>query len=100
MDLSPGDEVYYTPEVFGPGSNGGYAEYHVAKAEKAWTPSWTPPGARRSSTASPPPGRSSVSRRFWGRRATSRPAEVTKSLGLRFRAVLTDSGTNVTLSRG
>ena len=31
-DLSPGDEVYYTPEVFGPGSNCGYAEYHVARA--------------------------------------------------------------------
>lgn len=31
-DLAPGDEVYYTPEVFGPGSNGGYAEYHVASA--------------------------------------------------------------------
>ena len=24
-DLAPGDEVYYTPEIFGPGSNGGYA---------------------------------------------------------------------------
>lgn len=32
-DLSPGDEVYYTPEVFGPRSNGSYAEYHVAKAD-------------------------------------------------------------------
>jgi NADPH:quinone reductase len=32
-DLAPGDEVYYTPEVSGPGSNGSYAEYHVAKAE-------------------------------------------------------------------
>lgn len=31
-DLAPGDEVYYTPEIFGPGSNGGYAEYHVARA--------------------------------------------------------------------
>src|ERR671915_1085960 len=31
-DLAPGDEVYYTPEVFGPRSNGGYAEYHVTKA--------------------------------------------------------------------
>ncbi len=31
-DLAPGDEVYYTPEVSGPGSNGAYAEYHVAKA--------------------------------------------------------------------
>ncbi|HEV2093294.1 MAG TPA: zinc-binding dehydrogenase [Rubrobacter sp.] len=32
-DLAPGDEVYYTPEIFGPGSNGGYAEYHLARAE-------------------------------------------------------------------
>jgi NADPH:quinone reductase len=32
-DLVPGDEVYYTPEVSGPGSNGAYAEYHVAKAD-------------------------------------------------------------------
>jgi NADPH:quinone reductase len=32
-DLAPGDEVYYTPEVSGPGSNGAYAEYHVAKAD-------------------------------------------------------------------
>src|SRR5215218_9996718 len=32
MDLAPGDEVYYTPETSGPGSNGSYAEYHVAKA--------------------------------------------------------------------
>jgi NADPH:quinone reductase len=32
-DLAPGDEVYYTPEVSGPRSNGGYAEYHVAKAD-------------------------------------------------------------------
>lgn len=32
-DLEAGDEVYYTPEIFGPGSNGGYAEYHVAKAD-------------------------------------------------------------------
>jgi NADPH:quinone reductase len=31
-DLAPGDEVYYTPEVSGPRSNGGYAEYHVTKA--------------------------------------------------------------------
>jgi NADPH2:quinone reductase len=31
-DLAPGDEVYYTPEVFGPRSNGAYAEYHVAPA--------------------------------------------------------------------
>jgi NADPH2:quinone reductase len=32
-DLAVGDEVYYTPEVFGPRSNGAYAEYHVAKAD-------------------------------------------------------------------
>src|SRR5215203_3307647 len=32
-DLAPGNEVYYTPEVFGPRSNGSYAEYHVAKAD-------------------------------------------------------------------
>jgi NADPH:quinone reductase len=32
-DLAPGDEVYYTPEVFGPRSNSSYAEYHVAKAD-------------------------------------------------------------------
>ena len=32
-DFEAGDEVYYTPEIFGPGSNGGYAEYHVARAE-------------------------------------------------------------------
>src|SRR5215218_1557058 len=32
-DLAQGDEVYYTPEVFGPGSNGAYAEYHAAKAD-------------------------------------------------------------------
>ena len=31
-DLAPGDEVYYTPEVFGPGANGSYAEYDVATA--------------------------------------------------------------------
>jgi len=31
-DLAPGDEVYYTPEIFGPGSNGAYAEYNVAAA--------------------------------------------------------------------
>ena len=31
-DFSPGDEVYYTPELFGPGSNGSYAEYNVAPA--------------------------------------------------------------------
>ena len=32
-DLAPGQEVYYTPEVSGPGSNGSYAEYHVARAD-------------------------------------------------------------------
>jgi NADPH2:quinone reductase len=32
-DLAPGDEVYYTPEVFGARSNGSYAEYHVASAD-------------------------------------------------------------------
>src|SRR4028118_840331 len=32
-DLSPGDEVYYTPEIFGPGSNGGHAEYNLVGAE-------------------------------------------------------------------
>lgn len=32
-DFEAGDEVYYTPEIFGPGSNGGYAEYHVAAAD-------------------------------------------------------------------
>jgi NADPH2:quinone reductase len=32
-DVAPGDEVYYTPEVFGPRSNGSYAEYHVANAD-------------------------------------------------------------------
>lgn len=32
-DLASGEEVYYTPEVFGPRSNGSYAEYHVAKAD-------------------------------------------------------------------
>ena len=31
-DLAPGDEVYYTPEIFGPGSNGGYAEYNLIRA--------------------------------------------------------------------
>lgn len=29
-DLAAGDEVYYTPEVFGPRSNHAYAEYNVA----------------------------------------------------------------------
>ncbi len=32
-DFAAGDEVYYTPEMFGPGSNGGYAEYHAASVE-------------------------------------------------------------------
>ena len=32
-DLAPGDEIYYTPEVFGPRSNGAYAEYHAARAD-------------------------------------------------------------------
>ena len=32
-EFAPGDEVYYTPEIFGPGSNGGYAEYHVVSAD-------------------------------------------------------------------
>ena len=32
-DLAPGDEVYYTPEVSGPRSNGSYAEYNVASAD-------------------------------------------------------------------
>ncbi len=32
-DFTPGDEVYYTPEIFGPGSNGAYAEYNVAAAD-------------------------------------------------------------------
>src|SRR5215210_2365417 len=32
-DLAPGDEVYYTPEIFGPGSNGAYAEYNVVAAD-------------------------------------------------------------------
>ena len=31
-DLAPGDEVYYTPEVFGPDTNKAYAEYHAATA--------------------------------------------------------------------
>ncbi len=31
-DLAPGDEVYYTPEVFGPDSNRSYAEYNVVAA--------------------------------------------------------------------
>jgi NADPH2:quinone reductase len=32
-DLAPGDEVYYTPEIFGPGSNGAYAEYNLVAAD-------------------------------------------------------------------
>jgi NADPH:quinone reductase len=32
-DLASGDEVYYTPEIFGPGTNKAYAEYHVAAAD-------------------------------------------------------------------
>jgi NADPH:quinone reductase len=32
-DFAPGDEVYYTPEIFGPGSNAAYAEYNVAAAD-------------------------------------------------------------------
>jgi NADPH2:quinone reductase len=32
MDLALGNEVYYTPEVVGPDSNGAYAEYHIAPA--------------------------------------------------------------------
>jgi NADPH:quinone reductase len=32
-DFAAGDEVYYTPEVFGPRSNGAYAEYHAAGAD-------------------------------------------------------------------
>ena len=31
-DLAVGDEVYYTPEVFGPESNRAYAEYHAVAA--------------------------------------------------------------------
>lgn len=31
-DLSAGDEVYYTPELFGPTANGSYAEYNVVPA--------------------------------------------------------------------
>jgi NADPH:quinone reductase len=31
-DLATGDEVYYTTEIFGPGSNGGYAEYNLVSA--------------------------------------------------------------------
>jgi NADPH2:quinone reductase len=32
-NLAAGDEVYYTPEVFGPDSNRAYAEYHVVAAD-------------------------------------------------------------------
>ena len=32
-EFESGDEVYYTPEIFGPGSNGGYAEYNVVSAD-------------------------------------------------------------------
>ncbi len=32
-DFAPGDEVYYTPEIFGPDSNRAYAEYHVVAAD-------------------------------------------------------------------
>lgn len=32
-DFAAGDEVYYTPEVSGPRSNGSYAEYQVARAD-------------------------------------------------------------------
>jgi NADPH2:quinone reductase len=31
-DLQPGDEVYYSPELFGPVSNGSYAEYNLVPA--------------------------------------------------------------------
>ncbi|WP_273846373.1 zinc-dependent alcohol dehydrogenase family protein [Rubrobacter calidifluminis] len=31
-EFSPGDEVYYTPEIFGEKSNGSYAEYNVVPA--------------------------------------------------------------------
>lgn len=31
-DFAAGDEVYYTPELFGPGANGSYAEYNVVPA--------------------------------------------------------------------
>ena len=34
-DFAPGDEVYYTPEIFGPGSNRSYAEYNVVAASLA-----------------------------------------------------------------
>ncbi|HET7479006.1 MAG TPA: zinc-binding dehydrogenase [Rubrobacteraceae bacterium] len=31
-DLKPGDEVYYSPELFGPVSNGSYAEFNLVPA--------------------------------------------------------------------
>jgi NADPH2:quinone reductase len=34
-DFAPGDEVYYTPEIFGPDSNRSYAEYNVVAASIA-----------------------------------------------------------------
>lgn len=34
-DFAPGDEVYYTPELFGPRSNGTYAEYATVPASIA-----------------------------------------------------------------
>src|ERR687886_764094 len=34
-DFAPGDEVYYTPEVFGPDSNRSYTEYNVVAASIA-----------------------------------------------------------------
>jgi len=37
-DFAPGEEVYYTPEVFGPGSNRAYAEYHAAASIVAKKP--------------------------------------------------------------
>ncbi len=32
-NFAEGAEVYYTPEIFGPGFKGGYIEYHVAAAD-------------------------------------------------------------------
>jgi NADPH2:quinone reductase len=55
-DLAPGDEVYYTPEVSGPRSNGAYAEYHVARADIV---ARSPP---RSRTRRPRPCRSPEAR--------------------------------------
>lgn len=34
-EFSPGEEVFYTPEIFGPGSNGAYAEYSLVPASIA-----------------------------------------------------------------